>query len=308
MPRKLPPEEAKGAVDRAIEVIRNRIDQFGVAEPIIQREGTNRIVVQLPGLSDRERARQLIGQTALLEFKLVRTTDEAAVVWNRLDGALAARARAGQVAVDSAVASRPLSSYFMDQYNGGAFIASTDVPKVEAMLPAAMLDTLVTRRQPGAVERRRGPLGPHRPLALRRQARARDDRRRHLERADEQPARPDDARRVGRVDPLLGQGPGGLRARHRGERRPPARGRARRRRALGALDPRAHPERQRLDHGLVRLEDREGPRDRAQGRRAARARSRSSRSDRSDPRSARTRSTPASRRRGSARCSWSRSW
>jgi len=135
---KLPPEEAKGAVDRAIEVIRNRIDQFGVAEPIIQREGTNRIVVQLPGLSDRERARQLIGQTALLEFKLVRTTDEAAVVWNRLDAALAGRARAGQVAVDSAVASRPLTSYFMDQFNGGAFIASTDVPKVSAMLDSSL--------------------------------------------------------------------------------------------------------------------------------------------------------------------------
>jgi SecD/SecF fusion protein len=140
---KLPPEEAKGAVDRAIEVIRNRIDQFGVAEPIIQREGTNRIVVQLPGLSDRERARKLIGATALLEFKLVRTTDEGAVVWNRLDGALAARARAGQVQVDSAVASRPLSSYFMDQFNGGAFIASTDVPKVEAMLDSTLLATTV---------------------------------------------------------------------------------------------------------------------------------------------------------------------
>src|SRR4029077_11224225 len=57
---KLPPEEAKGAVDRAMEVIRNRIDQFGVAEPIIQKEGTDRIVVQLPGLSDRQRAIDLI--------------------------------------------------------------------------------------------------------------------------------------------------------------------------------------------------------------------------------------------------------
>jgi len=55
----------------ALEVIRNRIDQFGVREPLIQRQGTDHILVQLPGITDRERALQLIGKTALLEFKLV---------------------------------------------------------------------------------------------------------------------------------------------------------------------------------------------------------------------------------------------
>lgn len=59
------------ATDRAMEIIRNRIDQFGVAEPSIQREGENRIIVQLPGVTDRERALALIGKTALLQFKLV---------------------------------------------------------------------------------------------------------------------------------------------------------------------------------------------------------------------------------------------
>jgi preprotein translocase subunit SecD len=58
---KLSTAEAKDAVDRAMEVLRNRIDQFGVAEPLIQREGNERIVVQLPGLTDRERARELLG-------------------------------------------------------------------------------------------------------------------------------------------------------------------------------------------------------------------------------------------------------
>jgi protein-export membrane protein SecD len=66
------PEEAKrDATARAIEVIRNRIDQFGVREPYIHRQGRNRIVVQLPGITNRERALDLIGKTALLEFKLV---------------------------------------------------------------------------------------------------------------------------------------------------------------------------------------------------------------------------------------------
>ena len=53
--------EAKDAPDRAMEIIRNRIDQFGVAEPLVQKEGVDRIVVQLPGLTDRQRAIDLIG-------------------------------------------------------------------------------------------------------------------------------------------------------------------------------------------------------------------------------------------------------
>ncbi len=61
------------AVDRALEVIRNRIDEFGVREPSIQKQGEEEIVVQLPGVTDRQRAIDLIGKTALLEFKLVST-------------------------------------------------------------------------------------------------------------------------------------------------------------------------------------------------------------------------------------------
>src|SRR5512138_1737955 len=59
------------AVAQALETIRNRIDQFGVSEPVIQREGINHIVVQLPGIKDPKRAIELIGRTARLEFKLV---------------------------------------------------------------------------------------------------------------------------------------------------------------------------------------------------------------------------------------------
>lgn len=59
------------AVDQSLETIRNRIDQFGVSEPIIQRQGQQDILVQLPGIQDPDRAKQIIGKTALLEFKLV---------------------------------------------------------------------------------------------------------------------------------------------------------------------------------------------------------------------------------------------
>ncbi len=61
----------KNAVNQSLEIIRNRIDQFGVAEPVILRQGENEIVVQLPGVKDPKRAMGLIGQTAQLEFKLV---------------------------------------------------------------------------------------------------------------------------------------------------------------------------------------------------------------------------------------------
>ena len=61
----------RDAVPRALEIIRNRVDEFGVAEPSIYPEGRDRIVVQLPGIDDPRRAIDLIGKTALLEFKLV---------------------------------------------------------------------------------------------------------------------------------------------------------------------------------------------------------------------------------------------
>lgn len=73
---KINPKDAQDrkdkAVAQALETIRNRIDQFGVSEPIIQREGINHIVVQLPGIKDPQRAIDLIGKTARLEFKMVR--------------------------------------------------------------------------------------------------------------------------------------------------------------------------------------------------------------------------------------------
>ncbi|OGQ61465.1 MAG: protein-export membrane protein SecD [Deltaproteobacteria bacterium RIFCSPLOWO2_12_FULL_38_8] len=68
----------KRAIDQSIEAIRNRIDELGVSEPSIQSEGTDRIVVQLPGVQDTERAKDIIGRTAKLEFKLVDTTKSPA--------------------------------------------------------------------------------------------------------------------------------------------------------------------------------------------------------------------------------------
>ncbi len=59
------------SVDRALEILRNRVDEFGVSEPIIQKQGDRRIIVELAGVTNPTRVRNLIGRTALLEFKLL---------------------------------------------------------------------------------------------------------------------------------------------------------------------------------------------------------------------------------------------
>ena len=72
---KLSPKEVerirKNALDQTLEVIRNRIDEFGVTEPEIRKAGTDRIIVQIPGIKDPDRAIRIIGRTAHLEFKLL---------------------------------------------------------------------------------------------------------------------------------------------------------------------------------------------------------------------------------------------
>ncbi len=68
---KIPAEARQDATDRAVEIIRNRIDEFGVREPIISKQGKDQVVVQLPGVTDRARAKDIVGKTAHLEFRLV---------------------------------------------------------------------------------------------------------------------------------------------------------------------------------------------------------------------------------------------
>lgn len=75
----------KNAVNQGLETIRNRVDEFGVSEPTIQAQGEQRILIQLPGIKDPQRAINLIGKTARLEFKLV---DEGRSVEDAVQGNL----------------------------------------------------------------------------------------------------------------------------------------------------------------------------------------------------------------------------
>jgi len=84
------PEEGKlsDVQDRVLEIIRNRVDKIGVAEPQIQTSGTNRIVVDLPGFTDIEQAKKLIGETAQLQFKLMPSSEEIQALLNQIDSVL----------------------------------------------------------------------------------------------------------------------------------------------------------------------------------------------------------------------------
>jgi SecD/SecF fusion protein len=76
-------------LERALEIIRNRIDKIGVTEPLIQKSGQDRIVVDLPGFTDIEQAKKLIGETAQLQFKLLLSSEETQALFVRIDSVLA---------------------------------------------------------------------------------------------------------------------------------------------------------------------------------------------------------------------------
>jgi len=81
-------DESSSAIDRAMEIVRNRVDQYGVSEPSIQKQGARRIIVELPGVSKDAEVRQLLQGTALLEFKLLIDPEIALKVYESVDKAL----------------------------------------------------------------------------------------------------------------------------------------------------------------------------------------------------------------------------
>jgi len=156
-------EERRDAVDRAQEVIRNRVDQFGVAEPTIQRQGENRIIVELPGLQDVERAKGLIGQTALLEFQLVEPDEDRNRLVQRISAVLDATAgnaaeddveeAEDEAATDTTDGAPEAPSLFDTESDTGQDAASLfdtaktpQMPSLESMLTLFGNDMLVERR------------------------------------------------------------------------------------------------------------------------------------------------------------------
>ena len=130
----------KDALDRVLKIIRNRVDQFGVAEPVIQKQGDKRIIVQLPGLQDPSRAKTLLGQTALLEFRLVRETEEMRRAIQDLDLALkGVEIKGSAVDTTGAVAQTP-----GDTTTVARAAATTTAAQTAADREATALDSLIT--------------------------------------------------------------------------------------------------------------------------------------------------------------------
>jgi SecD/SecF fusion protein len=97
--------ETEKAVDRAIEIVRNRVDQYRVSEPNIQKQGSRRIIVELPGVKDEREVRQLLQGTAKLDFKLVRDPQIVYKVISTIDNYLT-----GKVEGDTSLAAQKKAS------------------------------------------------------------------------------------------------------------------------------------------------------------------------------------------------------
>ncbi len=77
--------QSEDSINRIIEIIQNRVDQFGVSEPTIQKQGNNRVIVELAGVQDAERARALLQSTALLELMIVKDVESTNTIVRQID-------------------------------------------------------------------------------------------------------------------------------------------------------------------------------------------------------------------------------
>ena len=82
--------QSEDSIKRVIEIIQNRVDQFGVAEPTIQKQGNNRVIVELAGIEDSERARDLLQSTALLELMIVKNVESTNAIIRQIDSIMSA--------------------------------------------------------------------------------------------------------------------------------------------------------------------------------------------------------------------------
>ena len=138
-------QEAQDAVAQAQEVIRNRVDQFGVAEPTIQRQGENRIIIELPGVQDVQRAKDLVGQTALLEFQLLEPSADRTRLIQRIDQVLAPQEEEEEeedLLLSSTTESAPLSS-LLSPAGEDLTVAGRDLLRVKKLLNAPEAQDLI---------------------------------------------------------------------------------------------------------------------------------------------------------------------
>ena len=172
--QQLSAKDRADAIDRALKVVRLRVDELGTTEPVVQKAGSDRIVVELPGEKDQSRAKEILQRSAFLEFKIVRPLSDLEAVMPRMESAIAAafpnETKPGTPAApanpaggllqtkqdsakpdsagnraDSASAAQPFRSKIAGQGPGGQLLVDTAqvaavtrylaLPQVKALLP-----------------------------------------------------------------------------------------------------------------------------------------------------------------------------
>ncbi|MCU0625283.1 MAG: protein translocase subunit SecD, partial [Gemmatimonadaceae bacterium] len=98
------------ALDRALKTVRNRIDQFGVAEPVVQKVGDDRIIVELPGIDDQQRAQDVVQKSAFLQFQITDETKALDRALPRLDAAIRRRGLDVAAGAPAAPGARPATA------------------------------------------------------------------------------------------------------------------------------------------------------------------------------------------------------
>lgn len=138
-------DQTKTAVDRAMEIVRNRVDQYGVSEPTIQKQGGSRIIVELPGVSNETEVRELLQGTALLEFKMLKPEDVVVKVFQAIDNILAGKpdslSSSDTTSNDSTMTAAEFAKkhpFFsivrVSSQTGDAYVAETDKDQFERMI------------------------------------------------------------------------------------------------------------------------------------------------------------------------------
>ncbi len=134
-----PKADLNDAIARAIEIIRNRVDQFGVAEPLIVRQGQRWIVVQLPGITNSAQAKELVGKTALLEFRMVDSGETAQAALSKI-AALGDPFTGGQVST-AAAKLVPQGLALAKGKENSLYLLKTEAPLTGAALDTARVET-----------------------------------------------------------------------------------------------------------------------------------------------------------------------
>ncbi len=141
-------------VDRTVFVLKNRIDNLGIAEPIVQKLGSERLMIQLPGVLDRERAREIIGRTAQLEFRLLAEPEILNSTINRIDRYLSGqidtiskdttKKDTSNLSIDTLLKNKLFSSLLIN-YGGDLAISEEFIDSVKKILIREDVKSLIPR-------------------------------------------------------------------------------------------------------------------------------------------------------------------